>query len=1295
MNVPEIMNGKRGWRRLGDFLRQGGGGGIRLLYGLCCLGCLSFGLVACAADIVWCGADGGSFTNAVNWVGGVKPGASDVCVFCPSGSLSVVVPNGANYATGLRFESGETKFSLEGAYAYTGFASVTGTVKVAEGATFTMDTVRIEQKNRTYRKTGKGTWVQKGQVCWDTSSSSSCELLVEEGLLDFDTYLKVDRLVVSEDAQCVIRGYYRVGGACAVQLDGSLDISTSDTPMLIAGLTGSGIFSASNPSPLNLAPSEDCTFSGRFTGSLKFILDSSSSGRFTVGRADTLAAALSVEAGDHLRFASGVGTFVVPRLTVPTGETVRLEDAAGQPVTLLATRGMTLTGRALTGSGQFAVSNKTTEATLTLGDGTTDAELSDFGALGAYGKGKLVYQNAQPLVQSAALVGNGAVSVGSPSAATAGVTLKDFRPSGGTTTLYAPLTIDGGDAVTAFPGFSLKAATTLTINGGLIGWLRASAADKNYRTIPVPCGLIFGSVAGAAVVQNGGWLYHDGTYNAAARRYELRGGHLALTAPLQPAAGATTESPCVYLLDGGTFGPSLNNVVSELFKSGTDENGKDCSGRIRVQVGAQGARLASFNDANLANSTAAFNLPLEPETEGADGGVTVCGPAAYSFSQPIRLSGDVCVQGGGIFLPDAADTATTPRFFGDGSFRLRNAPLVFQACTTDKGLKLATGEGKGVSYAGASAIRFRRAPADANLAFVEKADGYSRQTLVSGPLTRAGKGSVLFLWDGKDGLVGQGSGASSYTVAGGVALAASGAVAQPILGATSAAFKFLTYDEAYGFRPYEGEVAFAGETTAASVARIAADAALEGGAAKTVGALGLGATLTLRAGSRLTVGDGTNPALVAIDDNQFVFGPGTLDFGASEGVVCVTRMRADTYCADLRCTLAGTGGITFASVPDSDLSWRRVRVSGANAYSGGTFVNAVRLEVAHAEALGTGTVHVGGGARFGGRVAFDTALTVANDFRLAGAGIRDTKWDGFHNQGACEFNADVTLSGDVELVEPARVVIPTAEKTVTFAGTVSGDALEVLKTGTSKLLLTGHNTYTGGTEVVSSILALMRAEGAGTGRILLDAGTLRFENTEAITFTNAVEGVGTIVLAGTAPVTFEGAWFADLPFATFAAGTAIDLASPADSVYVPFFMGDTDLGGRSLTVGGVAGSGRVSSGVLTVTGEISPAGEGAVGTLAFAAGTLVSSGATYVCDVADGAADRLVVGGDFDLSTLKFRAVRCGRARGVSPTVLEAEGRSLSGAFASVALARDAWKVAYGERTVNLDLNAGLLFLVK
>lgn len=364
---------------------------------------------AVAADVVWCGADGGSFTNAANWVGGTRPGAQDVCIFHPTGALTVLVPNGASYASGMRFESGDTTFAVEGSFAYTGFASATGTVEVAEGATFTMDTVRLEQKNKTYRKTGRGTWFQKGDVCRDSSTSSACVLLVEEGTLDCvtgsnHTALNIDTLAVSTGASCFIRGYNRVLGPCALRLDGSLDISIgADTPaMTVAGLDGCGTLSASATSRLVVKPTADCTFSGHLTGMLAFALDSTAEGRLTLGCADALADAASVTVGNHLRFAPGIGTFLAPGWTVPTGESLCLADTTGQPVTLLATRAMTLTGRALTGSGQFAVSNETTEAALTLGDGTTDAELSDFGALGVYAKGKLVYRNAQPLVQSTA-----------------------------------------------------------------------------------------------------------------------------------------------------------------------------------------------------------------------------------------------------------------------------------------------------------------------------------------------------------------------------------------------------------------------------------------------------------------------------------------------------------------------------------------------------------------------------------------------------------------------------------------------------------------------------------------------------------------------------------------------------------------------------------------------------------------------------------------------------------------------------------------------------------------------------
>ncbi len=1282
---------------------------------LCGLSCLTLAGAAFAADVVWCGADGGIFTDAANWVGGVKPGAGDVCVFQPEGDLSVLVPNGSTFASGIRCASGNVTFTLNGSHAYTGFATATGTVEVADGASLTVNEVRIEQKNLTLRKTGGGAWYQKGRISNDSGSSTPCVILVEEGTLDCDTYLGIERLAVAADATCYIRGYNRVSGDCAVDLDGTLDISTYDNKMKISRLAGTGVFSASETSKLILTPAADCVFSGRFTGSLKLFVNASETGSFTVGAADTLAGAISVEAGSALRFAAGVGTFFAPlSLSAPADGSISLEDEDGRPVRLLATRSLTLTGKPVTGAGEIAVSNETTAVSLFVGDGTTDADLSSVGAVGSYGKGQVVYRNAQELVQSAALVGNGSVSVGQSGGTTAAVTLDDFAKKVGITTLYAPLTIAGGDAVAGYTGFDLKSATTLTIAGGLIGFNRVSAESTSYRTIPVPSGFLFGSVSGSKVVQTGGRLYQAGDYNAAPFRYELRGGELVTTAPVQPAYGATADDPSVYLLDGGTFGPALNNSIGEVFKTGNDrgndKNPRDCAGRIRVLVGANGARLASFHDANKAFPVANFNLPLGAETAGADGGVTILGRAGYSFSQPLALSGDVRAQAP-MLLPDAADTATTPQFFGAGSLLLRNAPLIYQACASDKALSLATAEGKSLSFEGACAIRFRRAAdtSDKVAADPPAADAMSRQTLASGPLVRAGKGSVLFLWDGESQFVGEGDSASRHTVSGGVANGASGATALPVLGVKQRAVTFLAYDATDGFRPFTGYKAFSDETTDSSIVEtfgstvLAANATKEvGGAHLVTGASNDDASLTLAAGATLKVGNGTDPAVIAVETRGFYYnieGAGTLDFGASEGIVCAPRTTGD-YALTISCALAGSGGVTFAGVPESDVGCRRIRLSGANRHTGGTYVNAVRLEVANAQAFGVGDVHVGGGRLFGGRVAFDTALTVANDFHIAGEGIRNSKWDGFHSQGALEFNADATLTGSVELVEPAQVTVPTEGKTATLAGAVSGDALIVLKTGTSSALrLTGHNTYTGGTEVVSSVLALTQGDGAGTGAVTLDAGTLRFENAEAITFTNRIDGNGRVVLAGAGPVTFAGealASLGDIPFATLAAGTAIDLADAAQNAYVPFLDGETDLGGQSLTVAGVAGSGTVANGTLTVTGEISPAGEGAVGTLAFAAGALVlGDGATFVCDVKGGAADRIVVADGLDLSKLALRAVRNDNVRGAPQTIVETTAGTLTGAFASVSLPRRSWSVRCGESSVTLDLFCGTVLIVR
>ena len=811
-----------------------------------------------------------------------------------------------------------------------------------------------------------------------------------------------------------------------------------------------------------------------------------------------------------------------------------------------------------------------------------------------------------------------------------------------------------------------RAPVTLTLAGGRfcgVPSASTSSLDAN-RTLPEPSFITLDGEARRNLVVAGGDVYVGNSGELA--ELTVRDGGAAYVAYGYPASA---EKPSAIRLDGGTLLMAARNpnVYHSPFAA------EAAASHVSVAVGASGAKIG-VDDPRLSDAVwSHLNVPIDPATGVADGGLELLpayGPLA--LNQPIRLLGGVKAWGGRLILESSAALRTTPKFLGLGDVSLASTLLLFNDFAVGEEASL---EIPGAfSYGESVTVNFRSEASKA------------ANAMSCGSLVRAGAGAVLFLFDP----VALGS-ASTFKVAAAPATHANGLLKQPVvLDSAGLNLAFAACDAEKGIVPFADMKAdaAAGEGDVLSIE--AGSYTVPADTEKRV--LGVAGSpwksVTIPATATLKVGNGTDPALVLLNTST-VSGGGTLDFGTSEGVIAANY---HPYANGVSCRIAGSGGVTFAA----SAKFRKMVVSGASVYSGGTRVTSVDLWVRHATAFGTGDVFVLGDARNGGKLLFDRPLTMANDFHVSGWGHPFNEWNVASNgYGAVVFKANaVELTGAVELVREARMSAEKAGDVGRLSGVVSGGRLSIYK-GEGLVELLNENTYTGGTEVVGATVAVAKGGGLGTGTVTLDQGVLRFINTEAITFTNAVEGVGTIVLAGTAPVTFKGASFAGLPFATLAAGTVLNLASPADSVYMPFFAGETDLGGRRLTVGGVAGSGRGSNGVLTVTGEISPAGEGAVGTLAFAAGTLVSSGATYVCDVADGAADRLVVGGDFDLSTLGFRAVRCGRARGVSPTVLESENGSLSGAFASVALARRAWQVAYGARAVNLDLNAGLLLLVK
>lgn len=199
---------------------------------------------------------------------------------------------------------------------------------------------------------------------------------------------------------------------------------------------------------------------------------------------------------------------------------------------------------------------------------------------------------------------------------------------------------------------------------------------------------------------------------------------------------------------------------------------------------------------------------------------------------------------------------------------------------------------------------------------------------------------------------------------------------------------------------------------------------------------------------------------------------------------------------------------------------------------------------------------------------------------------------------------------------------------------------------------------------MSATLVAKKDHSLGTGCVTLDGGTLRFENTQPVVFTNDIAGVGTVEIAG-APVSFTCESLSPLPFKTLAAGSSFSASDPSEGTFVPSVSGTFDLGGRDVTVAGIAGSGRVVNGTLTVTGEIHPGGVGTIGTLVFDRAPVTTSATRLVIEDSDGEMDLLVVEGPLDLSALSldFRLIAGNRGE-TRREVVRADG--LLGDFATV-----------------------------
>jgi autotransporter-associated beta strand protein len=361
-------------------------------------------------------------------------------------------------------------------------------------------------------------------------------------------------------------------------------------------------------------------------------------------------------------------------------------------------------------------------------------------------------------------------------------------------------------------------------------------------------------------------------------------------------------------------------------------------------------------------------------------------------------------------------------------------------------------------------------------------------------------------------------------------------------------------------------------------------------------------------------------------------------------------------------------------------------LSNANSYSGGTALNAGTLVVGNDTALGSGALAMAAGTT----LSFSGNHIISNNIGLTG----DPTF--FVDTGQTE-----TLSGVLSDTSPGP-----------NAGVVE-------KTGVGLLILSGANTYSGGTILSAGTLEVRNStpgtsSSVGTGTVTMDGGTLRagannlsFSNGFALNTTGATidtngnalaltgviadgNGAGSLAKIGTGTLTLSGTntftgsttisggtlalsgtgSIATSSLVTVGAGATatFDISATTSGASIKGLAGDTHgvvtLGNQTLTIT-AANAANHYFGAINGSGGITIAGGAQVldGSSTYTGVTTINNGATLVLSTSGSIASssKLVDNGNLDLTTTTSGAsIKSLSGTNANANVLLAGGKTLT-----------------------------------